>query len=423
MMNNKQIKRSSGQILVLIVLMLVGLLAMLALVLDGGNLYSQRRQAQLAADAGALAGARAHCDPDVTASPESEANTYVTNNDATMKSFSLNEDIHEVTVVTEITFDTFFLHILGRPQLTAEALAAARCELGSSASVLPVAWSCKPPGFPVEGEPPGETCNLEMNTDNDDCVYPIDENPEELWDTFYIVMDSDDLDESIYCAEEYYKISCPDAHCDTPTDPDWDEEFCTSIYPRCDLDCDGDLDYRILSEGSFGWMDLDGGGSDANELSQWILHPEDTDVKIHHWYAAKAGVAVSVFDTVGDELEDGNLDNVIVPVFDAFCHGLPDPLNYDCLWHLRDPGGDREDIVVESGGTFDDYFHIIGFANYKVMCVDAGSHKNCILHDDILGLPPNIKTIEGCFVAGVSSDIRDVGGGADFDAYTLVLSR
>ena len=83
-MNEAQIKRSRGQVLVLVVLMLVGLIAMLALVLDGGSFYSQRRQAQLAADAGALAGARARCDPDVSESPQSAANIYVTNNQALM---------------------------------------------------------------------------------------------------------------------------------------------------------------------------------------------------------------------------------------------------------------------------------------------------------------------------------------------------
>jgi uncharacterized membrane protein len=49
----------SGQFLVMLAVMLLALLAMLALVLDGGTLYLRRREAQNAADAGALAGARA----------------------------------------------------------------------------------------------------------------------------------------------------------------------------------------------------------------------------------------------------------------------------------------------------------------------------------------------------------------------------
>src|SRR5258708_8938186 len=49
-------QRAPGQIMVMFALALVGLLAMVALVIDGGYLYVQRRTAQSAADAAALAG-------------------------------------------------------------------------------------------------------------------------------------------------------------------------------------------------------------------------------------------------------------------------------------------------------------------------------------------------------------------------------
>ncbi len=49
--------RDRGQVMVFFGLSLIGLLAMVALVLDGGYLYVQRRTAQAAADAAALAGA------------------------------------------------------------------------------------------------------------------------------------------------------------------------------------------------------------------------------------------------------------------------------------------------------------------------------------------------------------------------------
>jgi Flp pilus assembly protein TadG len=50
--------RESGQIIVLFALALLGLLAMIGVVVDGGTLYVQRRTAQNAADAAALAGTR-----------------------------------------------------------------------------------------------------------------------------------------------------------------------------------------------------------------------------------------------------------------------------------------------------------------------------------------------------------------------------
>jgi hypothetical protein len=52
-------QRESGQVLVLFALAVVAIVALLAVVVDGGFLYVQRRTAQTAADAGALAGARA----------------------------------------------------------------------------------------------------------------------------------------------------------------------------------------------------------------------------------------------------------------------------------------------------------------------------------------------------------------------------
>src|SRR3990172_7333160 len=50
-----------GQSLVIVTLLLFALMGMLALALDGGNGFFQRRRAQNAADAGALAGARELC--------------------------------------------------------------------------------------------------------------------------------------------------------------------------------------------------------------------------------------------------------------------------------------------------------------------------------------------------------------------------
>jgi hypothetical protein len=385
-------------------------------------LYSQRRQAQLAADAGALAGARARCDPKVTQTPADAANTYVTNNHAEMKSFTLGPGEMEVTVETSITFDTFFLHILGRPQLTAEAIAAAKCEAGGGAAVLPVAWSCKPPDIFTGTEGLEPTCELDFGI-NEVCEYPDDPDSEE-WDKFYIVIDSDDLGESMYCAEHWYNLDWgpnPEGFncsmCEDTEAGDVEYEYCHSEYPKCDVNCDGTTDVEILSESSFGWLDLDGNGSDANELSDWCLGEGDPYVEIHHWYAGKSGVAVSVFDTVGDHLIG---KTAVVPVFDHFCHGVPGYDNDECEWH-PDETETATDTVVLSGGTFDDYFHVIGFANYLITCVEAGSHKDCKFHD-LLGLPPNVKTIEGCFIQGVDPDITGYGG-QDFEAYTLRLSR
>jgi Flp pilus assembly protein TadG len=54
---NRFVKSRSGQVMVLVAVLLIGLVAMLALVLDGGNAYLQRRNLQNAVDAAALASA------------------------------------------------------------------------------------------------------------------------------------------------------------------------------------------------------------------------------------------------------------------------------------------------------------------------------------------------------------------------------
>jgi hypothetical protein len=57
-MLERRVRRQPAQVLVLFSLALLGLLGLVGLVLDGGNVYLQRRTAQAAADAGALAGTR-----------------------------------------------------------------------------------------------------------------------------------------------------------------------------------------------------------------------------------------------------------------------------------------------------------------------------------------------------------------------------
>ncbi len=53
-----QRENEQGQAIVILAFVMVGLLAFAALAIDGGNTYTERRRAQNAADAGALAGAR-----------------------------------------------------------------------------------------------------------------------------------------------------------------------------------------------------------------------------------------------------------------------------------------------------------------------------------------------------------------------------
>jgi Flp pilus assembly protein TadG len=54
-MNKQRTRKQAGQVVVIVALLLIALVGILALVLDGGNLYLQRRRVQNAVDAAALA--------------------------------------------------------------------------------------------------------------------------------------------------------------------------------------------------------------------------------------------------------------------------------------------------------------------------------------------------------------------------------
>jgi type II secretory pathway pseudopilin PulG len=392
-----------GQVLVLVAVALIGMLAILALVLDGGNTYAKRRQAQNAADAGALAGATTLC-RGTAAEAIAAANDYAVNrNGAASAVVSIVDS--EVTVDTSIPFDTFFLSVFGRPQITAQATATAGCfSPGSGLGILPIAWSCRPPEIPPVG-PLDPACSIlfEDETDgDDDCTFGVD--------PIYIIVDSADIENDLVCEDP------PPAPGDPPA----------LGFVDCDLDDDGTNDLDVLSGGNRSWLDLNGGGGGAADLRDWITNGFPGEVYTHTWFAGQTGVAVSVYDTVHDEvLVDDEI--VIIPVFDQFCGGPPDTTCPE-LVHT-DPPDDFDDTIVFSGGASTDYFHVISFALFKISCVDAGSHpgggSSCPGNQQLQDwniINPSGKTIEGCFIQGTVPGLGG-GGGPFVGAYVVYLTR
>ncbi len=391
-MKTKRNGANKGQVLVIISLMLIGLVAILALVLDGGMLFSNRRAAQLAADAGALAGARAYCLAD-TKSPSQAVNAaitaatqYVDLNDADLVNVTV-EAGGDVVVDTSLTHDTFFLGILGRPQLTATASATAGCAPPTKGiGVMPVAYSCQPPA----GEEAGDYCDLHtMDEGNllDDGICTPGEDP------MYIVVDSEEVEGDIVCLDP--PNSEPPA--EAPEDID---------YIDCDLNDDGVDDIDTISGGNKSWLDLTGGGGGAAELSDWIENGLDQEVKIHTWFQGQSGVATSVYKSI----HNYQLNNeVIIPVFDMFCPLDPSDPENGCEYHPEDSiiGGDIPGFT---------YYHIITFALFRITCVDGGGGtvgpEGCPIHNQLeetIDLGPQAKTVEGCFVDGFDPGL---GGGA-----------
>jgi len=135
-----QNRREKGQVLVVVALALLALLAMVALAVDVGHFYAERRHMQNAADAGALAGAREICFGDPTLA-ESVAMDYATvRNRAEDAQVTVTGGL-SVTVLVSETAETYFGGVIGVNTVNVNAVAAATCGRATSASGLwPVAF-------------------------------------------------------------------------------------------------------------------------------------------------------------------------------------------------------------------------------------------------------------------------------------------
>ena len=372
-----------GQNVVLIAIMMMVLIGMLALVLDGGFSYASRRQAQNAADAGALAGANILCDTGDQTAANAAAVNYVDRNDgaAAQPAPVIQFGDHIITVTTTIVHNSFFAGLIGQNAVTTRATAAAGCFAPcESTGVLPVAWACHPP---VGGN------------DDDSCEIQYGDP-----DSLYIIMDS---------LKAGYDYLCQDPpNSGTP-----------SNALDCDIDNNGVND--ILIGGGRSWLNLDGGSASANELKDWISGGYAEEIPIHIWLPESNGDKAASFKAAKDRVGD----DVILPVFNDYCkQGVPneDPL---CIpkWHAEDT------IKLASGGSFD-YYHIISFSVFHVTGVSTGSGpgkctgdctaKNALV--DSGALDKNAQTIEGYFVEGYEPGF---GGKCDYDAgaYTIYLDH
>jgi hypothetical protein len=409
-------KMEKGQSMVLIIALMFGFLAILALVLDGGILLYMRRNAQNAADAGALAGADNLCKFKNPGTAEGVAESTAFNNGAfTAVSNAIWVDPGGyVEVSTTTNHQSFFAQLFEITSLNPPAYARAGCAPpGEGFGVLPIAWSCRDPDAGEYSE--STDCALKyMN--GPECT--IDDDP------MYIIVDTKTIEEDIFCQDP------PNSGLPDPT------------YMDCDIDnvIDGDGNYQNdiapLSGGNRSWLDLDGGG--GGNLADWVTNGFPGTIYPHTWMAGKTGADVSVYNATHDD-QLGNV--VIIPVFNDFCPSdpnnpvdcpRPDQIHHSVSPPPNPPDPDnpdnREDVIVGETGNVD-YFHIVSFSYFYVACVDAGSNpghgNNCDVHDYLVSqgqIDDNVKTIEGCFVEGYVPSIGgDVGSGIDAGVYTVFL--
>jgi|WetSurSiteA1Bulk_404760.scaffolds.fasta_scaffold05596_4 hypothetical protein len=447
-MKIKKPKYEKGQTLVVFVLGFFAFVALLALVLDGGNAYAAKRQAQNAADAGALAGATYMCRYTDEAGGISTAEDYAVLNgavDPPQVFASLSTGTVEVTATVQK--DTFFAALIGYPQVTPRAVARAVCKTPVGMGVLPVAWACR--STVVGGViVPGMDCaQLTIDDCNGD---PYDLN------CTYILMDSVKVKENNkggkcnpdqtdptqpdYCYEQ--KDLVCSGHLDAPT--------CEAVEAgKTDCDLNNDCIDELMTGGARSWLDLDGGGGGANELTDWIKNGFPDPIPPHKWIPEESGVATSIFHTAAAYVVG---EDVILPVFNNICNGYPDisvpvEMGDQCTY-----GPDDNRTIAGPSMNF----HIITFAEFHVTCVQTGNkkvdHETDYIHYDLNGnvdphgkdcnghlyavnncvgtgnnktcsIDENDKTIEGYFK---EVDLGGYGGPGDWfntGAFTVILVK
>jgi len=394
-------RQEFGQSMVIMAVAIVALVVLAGLIIDGGSIYLNRRRAQTAADAGALAGARMYClsEGDYAAT----AQQYAEENGASLESVEIDAD-DQVVVQTRVESPSFFASVIGYPMDMARAEAAAGCfKPSSTANLLPIAWTCRPPVggstgvCSIHSIPWGvfEDLLAHVQFGNGASVV-LDPGDGVNWGTY-----QDDQSGSSKMA---YLVM--DKTVDTATD--CAPPFGTGTF-ICDLDGDGTLD--VTGNNERGWLSLDGTG--ASDLVDLMLHGFPDPIVLPQWFPGHSGAANDVFIKAHDI--QGHL--VLIPVFNGICPSTTDTqIPTTCAADYE--AGD----LIRSASGSKDWFRVAGFAPFVVTCVSKGASEDCPAKT-FANVKKNISTIEGYFVSGYVGGTGICPGCFDLGVYIISLTR
>jgi hypothetical protein len=222
---------------------------------------------------------------------------------------------------------------------------------------------------------------------------------------------------------------------------------CDYVAPNT-IDCDinNDCIDELMAGGARSWLDLDGGGGGASELTDWITNGFPDPIPPHKWIPEESGVATSIFHTAANEVVG---EDVILPVFNHLCDHYPDTSTITetvgaCEYY---PAWDDLSLAASSMN-----FHIITFAQFHVTCVQTGKNKvrwesgydsidgkNCNghaaaanneyycdpnpPHKCVTSIDDNDKTIEGYFKEVNLGGYSGPGNWYDTGTFTVVLTK
>ncbi len=411
-------KFEHGQMMVLIVFAIFAIAGMVALILDGGAIMSNRRTAQAAADAGALAGAQRVCYGFTDG--EAVANYYaVDKNGANSATISIVNNV--VYVEATVESDSFFAKLFGMDTLTATADASAGCFGPMGKSVIPLAWNCRAPSVGEPGPYP-EEYGCQMQT--------LEwESLEKLVDGEVATLDIADYDGNT----KSYHMEGTNVVDDYGVPPEQiyiifdSDKICIEDDPligaiQCDLDGDGKKDLQVA--GDRGWLYLT---VDTSNIGDWVdegPHPNIT-IDSHTWLSGKSGVVTSVLNLMESHGFAGEV--VLIPVYNVICDDSP-LVETSCVddAHASPPwpeftGVDDFSEMKNSGP----YYHIITFAPFYITCVD--SQGNCPGYEYARTLPKgselsaNEPVIEGFFLSDVGV-VPDITQGCNINLGNCTIS-
>lgn len=410
-----QKKYEIGQVLPLIILMLVAIVSMVALILDGGDVMANRRAAQAAADAGALAGSQRACSGFGDAKTVAEA--YATKNGATSATATVVGT--SVTVDVWVENPSFFGNIFGQDTLTASATASAGCYGVSGKSVVPLAWRCLPPDG-IGPYDPDFGCKMQTLSWTDELKPLLAGQTVEISNFLgthvsdYYMSGTNIIDSygSTQPPEQIYIVITEDKICfEDSGDPD---------DIMCDIDGDGKRD--IKTGGDRGWLYLT---ADTSNISDWVddgPHP-NINLEPHVWLSGKSGVETDVYIKMVNSGFEGAV--VLIPIYNVLCENSPleDPA---CIaaahasppWPLFTGLDDFSEMKNQSP-----YYHVVAFAPFYVSCVDK--QGDCPGYQYAVSMDPNLDNkspvIEGYFISDF--DVQpDIDQGCVFDIGNCVIS-
>lgn len=366
-----------AQVLPWLVIGFIAIIAMAALILDGSGLLLNRREAQAAADAGALAGAKQICLGESATTIESTAENYALQYGIAPGaiSASYNDATKRVTVNVVHGHEKWFAGVITSDPLTTGATATAACLGPRGRAVLPLAWNCRAPtvGGPFD---PNSDCKITTLDWNDELRPLVEgEDSDITIDGYTYTLDGNSVvrpyvsgvDNPLFAG---MKIAPSQIYIVMDSDKE-----CHELNPLnpviCDLDGDGKLDIQL--GGDRGWLYLT---ADTSSINKWIKDPLPISLKPHQWLSGKGGADISIYKDMNN-LHEGEV--VLVPVYNTFCGGVTDPTtNATCMndahdplyWPPIPPGGDITDQIKNK-----DNYHIITFAPFYVSCVDT--KDNC----------------------------------------------